>query len=53
MRVALNLVYLVPGETGGMETYARALVPAMAVARLLAAAQRRSTSISSILRTSS
>jgi glycosyltransferase involved in cell wall biosynthesis len=25
----LNLVYLVPGETGGMETYARELIPAM------------------------
>jgi glycosyltransferase involved in cell wall biosynthesis len=30
MRVALNLVYLVPGETGGMETYARELIPALA-----------------------
>ena len=30
MRVALNLVYLVPGETGGMETYARELVPRLA-----------------------
>lgn len=30
MHVALNLVYLVPGETGGMETYARALVPRLA-----------------------
>jgi glycosyltransferase involved in cell wall biosynthesis len=28
--VGLNLVFLVPGETGGMETYARALVPALA-----------------------
>src|SRR4051794_40399821 len=27
MRVALNLVYLVPGETGGMEVYARELIP--------------------------
>lgn len=27
MKVVLNLVYLVPGETGGMETYARQLVP--------------------------
>ena len=26
MRVALNLVFLVPGETGGMETYARELI---------------------------
>lgn len=30
MRVALNLVYLVPGETGGMETYARELIPPLA-----------------------
>ena len=30
MHVALNLVYLVPGETGGMETYARELVPRLA-----------------------
>lgn len=28
--VALNLVYLVPGETGGMETYARELIPRLA-----------------------
>jgi glycosyltransferase involved in cell wall biosynthesis len=27
MRVGLNLVYLVPGEMGGTEVYARALVP--------------------------
>ena len=27
MHVGLNLVYLVPGETGGMETYARELIP--------------------------
>ena len=27
VRVALNLVFLVPGETGGMETYARELIP--------------------------
>src|SRR5436305_14520643 len=27
--VGLNLVYLVPGETGGMEVYARELVKAM------------------------
>jgi glycosyltransferase involved in cell wall biosynthesis len=33
--VGLNLIYLVPGETGGMETYARELIPA-----LLAAAPR-------------
>jgi glycosyltransferase involved in cell wall biosynthesis len=30
MHVGLNLVYLVPGETGGMETYARELIPALA-----------------------
>jgi len=30
MHVGLNLVYLVPGETGGMEMYARELVPALA-----------------------
>ncbi len=29
MRVGLDLLYLVPGETGGRETYARELVPAM------------------------
>ena len=29
MRVGLNLLYLGPGETGGRETYARELVPAM------------------------
>ena len=29
MRVGLNLIFLVPGETGGMETVARELVPAM------------------------
>jgi glycosyltransferase involved in cell wall biosynthesis len=29
-RVGLNLLYLVPGETGGTETYARRLVPALA-----------------------
>jgi glycosyltransferase involved in cell wall biosynthesis len=27
IHVAVNLVYLVPGETGGMETYARELAP--------------------------
>lgn len=27
MRIGLNLLFLDPGETGGMETYARALVP--------------------------
>lgn len=30
MRVGLNLVFLVPGETGGMETYARELLPRLA-----------------------
>ncbi len=30
LRVALNLVYLVPGEIGGMETYARELIPRLA-----------------------
>jgi glycosyltransferase involved in cell wall biosynthesis len=34
-RVGLNLLFLVPGETGGMEVYARELIPA-----LLAAAPR-------------
>lgn len=29
MHVGLNLVYLVPGETGGMEMYAREFVPAL------------------------
>jgi glycosyltransferase involved in cell wall biosynthesis len=29
MRVGLDLLYLVPGETGGRETYARELIPAM------------------------
>ena len=29
MHVGLNLVFLVPGETGGMEVYARELVPAL------------------------
>src|SRR5215208_4207690 len=33
MHVGLNLVYLVPGETGGMETYARELIPALLTAR--------------------
>jgi glycosyltransferase involved in cell wall biosynthesis len=33
MKVGLNLLYLVPGETGGMETYARHLIPALAVLR--------------------
>jgi glycosyltransferase involved in cell wall biosynthesis len=30
VRVALNLVFLVPGEVGGMETYARELIPRLA-----------------------
>jgi glycosyltransferase involved in cell wall biosynthesis len=30
VRVALNLVFLVPGETGGMEVYARELLPRLA-----------------------
>ena len=29
MHIGLNLIFLVPGETGGMETYARALIPAL------------------------
>ncbi len=29
MRIGLNLIYLVPGETGGMEVYARELIPAL------------------------
>lgn len=29
MRVAVNLLHLVPGETGGAETYARRLLPAL------------------------
>jgi glycosyltransferase involved in cell wall biosynthesis len=32
MRIGLNLVYLVPGETGGMEVYAREFAPALAAA---------------------
>jgi len=32
MHVGLNLVYLVPGQTGGMETYARELIPALVAA---------------------
>lgn len=31
--VGLNLVYLVPGATGGMETYARELIPALLAER--------------------
>lgn len=30
MRVGLNLIFLVPGETGGMETVARELIPELA-----------------------
>jgi glycosyltransferase involved in cell wall biosynthesis len=30
VRIGLNLLYLVPGETGGSETYARRLVPELA-----------------------
>jgi glycosyltransferase involved in cell wall biosynthesis len=29
VHVGLNLIFLVPGETGGMETYARELIPAL------------------------
>jgi glycosyltransferase involved in cell wall biosynthesis len=32
MHVGLNLVFLVPGETGGMEIYARELIPRLAAA---------------------
>ena len=32
MHVGLNLVYLVPGETGGMEIYARELIPELVAA---------------------
>jgi glycosyltransferase involved in cell wall biosynthesis len=32
MKVAVNLLHLVPGETGGAETYARRLLPALAEA---------------------
>jgi glycosyltransferase involved in cell wall biosynthesis len=32
VKVGINLLYLVPGETGGTETYARHLVPALAAA---------------------
>ncbi|HEY6779378.1 MAG TPA: glycosyltransferase, partial [Thermoleophilaceae bacterium] len=30
MRIGLNLIFLVPGETGGMETHARELIPRLA-----------------------
>jgi glycosyltransferase involved in cell wall biosynthesis len=33
MHVGLNLIYLMPGRTGGMETVARELIPALARAR--------------------
>jgi glycosyltransferase involved in cell wall biosynthesis len=33
MHVGLNLIFLVPGETGGMETYARELIPALRAER--------------------
>ncbi len=29
MHIGLNLIFLVPGETGGMEVYARELIPAL------------------------
>ncbi|MDQ4041374.1 MAG: glycosyltransferase family 1 protein, partial [Actinomycetota bacterium] len=29
MHIGLNLVYLVPGEVGGMEVFARELIPAL------------------------
>jgi glycosyltransferase involved in cell wall biosynthesis len=32
VHVGLNLIYLVPGDTGGMETYARELIPELAAA---------------------
>jgi glycosyltransferase involved in cell wall biosynthesis len=32
MHVGLNLIYLVPGATGGMETYARELIPELVAA---------------------
>ena len=32
MRIGLNLVFLVPGETGGMEVYARELIPQLVAA---------------------
>jgi hypothetical protein len=40
--VGLNLVFAVPGETGGTETYARALVPALAHAAAARASRRSS-----------
>jgi glycosyltransferase involved in cell wall biosynthesis len=35
VHVGLNLVFLVPGETGGMEVYARELLPRLAALRTL------------------
>ncbi len=32
MNVGINLIYLVPGETGGMEVFARELIPALLAA---------------------
>ena len=32
MHIGLNLVFLVPGEQGGMETYARELIPELVAA---------------------
>ena len=32
MHVGLNLIYLVPGETGGMEVAARELIPELVAA---------------------
>jgi glycosyltransferase involved in cell wall biosynthesis len=47
MRVGLNLLHLVPGETGGSELYARRLIPALKAARpdleLVAFAGREAT----------
>jgi glycosyltransferase involved in cell wall biosynthesis len=33
VHIGLNLIYLMPGRTGGMETVARELIPALAAAR--------------------
>jgi hypothetical protein len=33
IHVGLNLVYLVPNETGGMEVFARQLIPELAALR--------------------
>ena len=41
IHVALNLVFLVPGETGGMEIYARELIPRLAALRGPAADRAR------------